>query len=82
MSEFVFSPPLRLVPRVIVCTLSDAVDYVRTCPGAVRRPFIQSMVQRSLLKAVTVDQQCSSAKEFRLWAEAEGFLLGEEQQPD
>jgi hypothetical protein len=78
MSEFVFSPPLRLVPRVTVRTLGDAVDYVRTCPGVVRRPFIQSAVQRLLLKAITVDQQLSSAKGFRLWAEAEGLLLGEE----
>jgi hypothetical protein len=78
MSEFVFSPPLRLVPRVTIRTLSDAVDYVRTCPGVVRRPFIQSAVQRLLLKSVTVDQQYSSAKGFRLWAEAEGFLLSED----
>jgi hypothetical protein len=77
MSEFVFSPPLKLVPRITVRTLSDAVAYVRTCPG-VRRPFIQAAIQQSMSKAVTVDQQRFCAKGFRLWAEAEGYLLGEE----
>jgi hypothetical protein len=76
MSEYVFTPPLELVPRVIVHTLSDAAAYVRTCPG-VRRPIIRAGILRSMSAASTSDQQRFAAKGFRMWAEAEGLLLGE-----
>jgi hypothetical protein len=76
MSEFVFSPPLKLVPRVTVHTLSEASAYVLTLPN-VRRPFTQAIVMRSMSAASTSDQQRLAAKGFRLWAEAEGLLLGE-----
>jgi hypothetical protein len=76
MSEFVFSPPLQLVPRVTVQTLSEASAYVLTCAKA-RRPFTQAGVLRAMSAASTSDQQYYAAKGFRLWAEAEGLLLGE-----
>jgi hypothetical protein len=42
----------------------------------VRRPFTAAAVLRSMSKAFTSDQQGNAAKGFRLWAEAEGVLLG------
>ncbi len=74
MTEFVFSPPLRLFPSVTVQTLSDAAAYVRSRPQ-VRRPFTQASVLRATSAALTTDQQRFAAKGFRLWAETEGFLL-------
>jgi hypothetical protein len=74
MSEFAFSPPLKLVPRITVQTLSDASAYVQSC-HRVRRPFIQAGVLRAMQAAFTPDQQRCAAKGFRLWAQAEGFLL-------
>jgi hypothetical protein len=76
MSEFVFSPPLKLAPRVIVSTLSEASAYLQACLE-VRRPFTRAGVLRSMSAASTSDQQRFAAKGFRLWAEAEGLLLGE-----
>jgi hypothetical protein len=73
MSEFVFSPPLKLVPRVTVHTLREASAYVQTC-GQVRRPFTRAGVLRSMSAASTFDQQHFAAKGFRLWAETEGLL--------
>jgi hypothetical protein len=80
MSEFVFSPPLELVPRVTVHTLSDAAAYVQSCPQ-VRRPFMRAGVLRSMLAATTSDQQCFAGKGFRLWADAEGLLRLENANP-
>jgi hypothetical protein len=76
MSEFVFTPPLKLAPRVTVNTLTEASAYIRTCLR-VRRPFTQAGVLRSMSAASTSDQQQSAAKGFRLWVEAEGLLLSE-----
>lgn len=75
MSEFFFSPPLTLVPRVTVHTLIEASAYARACPWG-QRPFIRAGVLRSMSKATTSDQQRYAAQGFRLWAEAEGLLLG------
>jgi hypothetical protein len=38
MSEFVFSPPLKLAPRATVNTLSEASAYIQM-RVEVRRPF-------------------------------------------
>ena len=75
-SEVVFNPPLRLAPRVTVHTLREASTYAGT-RLEVRRPFIQAGVLRSISAASTADQQRAAAKGFRLWAETEGLLLGE-----
>ena len=76
MSEFVFSPPLKLAPRATVNTLSEASAYIQM-RVEVRRPFTAAAVVRSMSKAFTSDQQGHAARGFRLWAEAEGLLLGE-----
>jgi hypothetical protein len=77
-SEIVFSPPLKLEPRVVVQTLREASGYART-RLSVRRPFIMAGVLRSMSAALTADQQHAAAKGFRLWAEAEGLVLGDQQ---
>jgi hypothetical protein len=77
MSEFVFSPPLQLAPFSTIRTLSEASAYIRTCLHPVRRPFTRAGVLRSMSVASTSDQQRFAAQGFRLWAEAEGLLLGE-----
>ena len=75
-SEIVFSPPLKLEPRVVVQTLAEATAYART-RLSVRRPFIKAGVLRSMSAASTSDQQLAAAKGFRLWASTEGLLLGD-----
>jgi hypothetical protein len=76
MAEFVFSPPLLLLPHVTVHSLSEAVAYVRTCTD-VRRPYMRAGILRAMLAASTADQQRLAGKGFRLWAETEGLLLGD-----
>jgi hypothetical protein len=76
MSEFVFTPPLKLAPRATVSTLTEASAYIRNCLH-VRRPFTQAGVLRSMSAALTSDQQRLAANGFRLWVEAEGLLLSE-----
>jgi hypothetical protein len=76
MSEFVFTPPLKLAPRATVSTLTEASAYMRTCLD-VRRPFTRAGVLRSMSAASTSDQQRLAAQGFRLWVEAEGLLLSE-----
>jgi hypothetical protein len=75
MSEFVFSPPLKLAPFSTIRTLSEASAYARTCLHPVRRPYTRAGVLRSMSAASTSDEQRFAAKGFRLWAEAEGLVL-------
>jgi hypothetical protein len=76
MAEFAFSPPLQLLPNVIVHTLSEAVAYIQTCTD-VRRPYTRAGILRAMLAASTAEQQRLAGKGFRIWAETEGLLLGD-----
>jgi hypothetical protein len=76
MEDFAFTPPLLLAPNVTIRTLSEAAEYVQTCTE-VRRLHRRFGVLRAMSAASTSDQQRIAAKGFRLWAEAEGLLLGE-----
>jgi hypothetical protein len=76
MAEFAFSPPLLLLPRVTVHTLSGAVVYIQTCTD-VRRPYTRAGILRAMLAASTAEQQRLAGKGFRLWAETEGLLVEE-----
>jgi hypothetical protein len=78
MADFVFNPPLLLVPHTTIRTLSEAAEYVQNHPK-VRRPNARLGVLQAILAAWTPDQQRIAAKGFRSWAETEGLLLGEKQ---
>jgi hypothetical protein len=76
MAEYVFTPPLLLVPHTTIRTLNEAAEYVLS-RTEVRRPQARLGVLRAILTAGTADQQRIAAKGFRSWAETEGLLLGE-----
>jgi hypothetical protein len=76
MADFVFNPPLLLVPHTTIRTLNEAAEYVQN-RTEVRRPQARLGVLRAILAACTADQQRIAAKGFRWWAEGEGLLLGE-----
>ncbi len=62
MTEFVFSPPLRLFPSVTVQTLSDAAAYVRS------RPQVRLTI---LSKSLRESRRCRKLAEM-YWALALG----------
>jgi hypothetical protein len=76
MVEFRFDPPLRLAgtPKVMISSLDEAADFVRTYRGA-RRPVSQGGVLRCVEAPGTADQQRDAANIFRAWAESEGLLI-------
>jgi hypothetical protein len=73
MSEFRFEPPLTLKNRVVVRSLDDAADIVRTYKHS-RRPVLQDSVLHRLQGASSEVQQRHAADAFRGWIEFEGLI--------
>jgi len=76
MAEFRYNPPLQLAgtPTVIISSLDEAADFVRSYQGA-RRPVRQDGVLHRLEGASTAEEQREAANAFRGWAESEGLLI-------
>ena len=74
MAEFRYNPPLQLAPTVIISSLDEAADFVRSYQGA-RRPVTQDGVLHKLEGASTAEEQREAANAFRAWAESEGLLI-------
>jgi hypothetical protein len=75
---FVFSPPLRLVPRVIVCTLSGG-GLRPDLPGRLATAVHPVDGQRSLLRR---SQSINALRQgFRLWAEAKASCWARNNSP-
>jgi hypothetical protein len=73
MADYVFTPPLLLVPHTTIHTLSEAAVYIRNCTD-VQQPRTRGSVLRIIASAAIPEQQRLAAKAFRFWAEAEGLL--------
>jgi hypothetical protein len=73
MADYVFTPPLLLVPHTTIHTLCEAAVYIRNCTD-VRHPRTRESVLRIIASAAILEQQRLAAKAFRFWAEAEGLL--------
>jgi hypothetical protein len=76
MADFVFNPPLLLVPHTTIHSLREAILYIRKCTDVQQRRTRDSVL-RIIASAAIPEQQRLAAKTFRFWAEAEGLLLGE-----
>ncbi len=76
MSDFRFTPPLRLAGKLVttVRSLDDAAAYVRAYKGA-RRPMTQDGVLHRIEGAKSEAEQIEAANAFRAWAEAEGLVI-------
>jgi hypothetical protein len=76
MAEFRFEPPLELAgtPKVMVCSLDEAADFVRAYKGT-RRPMVQDSVLHRLEGASTTQEQREAVSAFRGWAKFEGLLV-------
>jgi hypothetical protein len=75
MTEFRFDPPLQLAgtPTVMIRTLNEAADFVRTYKSS-RRPLVQNSVLHRLDGASAPLEQQHAAYAFRGWVEFEGLL--------
>jgi hypothetical protein len=76
MAAFTFNPALRLAgrPDVLIHSIDEAADFVRSYQGA-RRPISQAGILRKLEAADGLEQEQDAANDFRAWAESEGLVI-------